>query len=184
MKDLCWASLVAQKVKNPPAMQKTSVPFLCGEDPLEKEMATHSSILAWRISWTEEPEGLQSMGSQRVRHNWRNLAHTQTRLEIKRCGEVSWKRKLGIGPENILPWSYSVHRRGLYVSSSWGWVKVQGSGKVQKLNPSLINKHFVQNWVGNQTENLYSNLFFFFFLFSLEHKTSRFHLGINFFVDV
>ena len=60
MKHLCWASLVAQKVKNPPAMQKTSVPFLCGEDPLEKEMATHSSILAWRISRTEEPEGLQS----------------------------------------------------------------------------------------------------------------------------
>ena len=55
MKHLCWASLLAQKVKNPPAMQKTSVPFLCGEDPLEKEMATHSSILTWRISWTEDP---------------------------------------------------------------------------------------------------------------------------------
>ena len=64
MKHLCWASLLAQKVKNPPAMQKTSGPFLCGEDPLEKEMATHSSILTWRISWTEAPEGLQSMGSQ------------------------------------------------------------------------------------------------------------------------
>ena len=49
-------------VKNPPAMQETQVRFLDWEDPLEKEMATHSSILAWRIPWTEEPGGLQSMG--------------------------------------------------------------------------------------------------------------------------
>ena len=62
-------SLIAQWERIHLPMQKTSVPFLCGEDPLEKEMATHSSILAWRISWTEEPEGLQSMGSQRVRHD-------------------------------------------------------------------------------------------------------------------
>ena len=53
----------------PPAMQETQVQFLGREDPLEKEMATHSSILAWEISWTEEPGGLQSMGSQRVRHD-------------------------------------------------------------------------------------------------------------------
>jgi len=64
-----WASLVAQTVKNLPAMQETSVPSLGWEDPLEKEMATHSSILAWEIPWTEEPGGLESMGSQRVRHN-------------------------------------------------------------------------------------------------------------------
>ena len=50
-------------------MQKTLVQFLGWKDPLEEEMATHSSILAWRIQWTEEPGGLQSMGSQRVRHN-------------------------------------------------------------------------------------------------------------------
>ena len=48
------------------------------EDPLEKEMATHSSILAWRIPWTEEPGGLQTTGSQRVRHNWSDRAHTHT----------------------------------------------------------------------------------------------------------
>ena len=59
--------LVAQSVRNLPAMQETWVRSLGWEDPLEKEMATHSSILAWRISWTEEPGGaLQSMGSQRV----------------------------------------------------------------------------------------------------------------------
>jgi len=56
-------------VKNLPAMQETRVQFLGWEDPLEKEMATHSSILAWEIPLTEEPIGLQSMGSQRVRHN-------------------------------------------------------------------------------------------------------------------
>ena len=61
-----WASLIAQSVKNLPAMQKTWVQFLGREDPLEKEMATHSSILAWRIPWTEEPSRLQSMGLQEL----------------------------------------------------------------------------------------------------------------------
>ena len=60
------ASLVAQIVKSLPAMQDTWVQSLGQEDPLEKEMATHSSILAWKIPWTEEPGGLQFMGSQRV----------------------------------------------------------------------------------------------------------------------
>ena len=54
-------------VKNLPAIQETRVLFLGWEDPLEEEMATHSSILAWRIPWTEKPGGLQSIGSQRVR---------------------------------------------------------------------------------------------------------------------
>ena len=63
------ASLVAQLVKNPPAMWETWVQSLGWEDPLEEEMATHSSILAWRIFWTEEPGGLQSMGLQRVGSN-------------------------------------------------------------------------------------------------------------------
>ena len=60
------ASLVAQSVKNLPAVQETRVRSLGWEDPLEKGMAPHSSILAWKNSWTEEPGGLQSMGSQRV----------------------------------------------------------------------------------------------------------------------
>ena len=66
---LLWASLVVQLVKNLPAVQETRVLSLGWEDPLEKEMATYSSILAWRISWTEELGGLQSMGSQRVGHD-------------------------------------------------------------------------------------------------------------------
>ena len=63
---------MAQCVKNSPPIQKTQwvrVLSLGGEDPLEGEMATHSSILAWEIPWSEEPDGLQSMGSQRVGHN-------------------------------------------------------------------------------------------------------------------
>ena len=66
-----WASLVAQLVKNLPAEQETQVQSLGQEDPLEKKMATHSTILAWKIPWTEDPGGLQSMGLQ-----------SQTRLSV------------------------------------------------------------------------------------------------------
>ena len=71
-----WASQVAQKVKNLPAVQESWVWLLGQEDPLEKEMATHSSILVWRIPWTQEPGGLQSIGSQRVGQDWSDLART------------------------------------------------------------------------------------------------------------
>ena len=63
-KETITESSVVQLVKNPPAMQETWVGSLGWEDPLEKEMATHSTALAWEIPWTEEPGGLQSMGSQ------------------------------------------------------------------------------------------------------------------------
>ena len=63
------ASLVAQMVKNLLAMQETRVQSLGREDPPEKGVAIHSSILAWRIQWPEEPGGLQSLGSQRIGHN-------------------------------------------------------------------------------------------------------------------
>ena len=69
MSGLLKASLVAQMVKNPPAMQETWVRSLGWEDPLDKGTTTHSSILAWRIPWTEEPGRLQSLGLQRVRHD-------------------------------------------------------------------------------------------------------------------
>ena len=67
---LQWTSLVAHMVKCLPTMQDTQVWSLGWEDPLEKEMATHSSTLAWKIPWTEEPGRLQPMGSQRVGPNW------------------------------------------------------------------------------------------------------------------
>ena len=66
---LLRVSLVAQTVKHLPAMRETRVQFLGREDPLEKEMAIHSSTIAWKIPWTEEPGRLQSMGSQRVEHD-------------------------------------------------------------------------------------------------------------------
>ena len=76
---------MAQRVKNlPPVldMQETQVQSLGQEDPLEKEMATHCSILAWEIPWTEESGGLQSMGSQKIRHN---LATKQVSSGFELC---------------------------------------------------------------------------------------------------
>ena len=67
---------MAQTAKNLPAMQETWVRSLGQDDPLEKGMATHSSVLAWRIPWTEEPGSPQSMGLQRVRHDWATFTLT------------------------------------------------------------------------------------------------------------
>ena len=71
------ASLVAQRVKRLPTMRETRVRSLGWEDPLEKAMATHPSTLAWKIPWTEKPDRLQSMGSQRVGHDWVTSLHMQ-----------------------------------------------------------------------------------------------------------
>ena len=77
------SSLVGQTVKNLQAMCDTWVQSLGWEDPLEKEMATHAGILAWKVPRTEEPGGLQSMGLQRVRHDWvANNTHTHTHMQI------------------------------------------------------------------------------------------------------
>ena len=85
------ASLVGQLVKSLPAVQETRAHSLGGEDPLEKEMAAHSSVLAWRTPWTEEPGGLQSLGSQRVRHDRVTNTFTfkgDTDLESRLMGTV------------------------------------------------------------------------------------------------
>ena len=76
-------------VKCLPAMRETWVRFLGWEDPLEKEMATHSSILVWRIPWMEEPGGLQSMGSQRVGHDF-----TQKKVSAYKSDSSNSKRNL------------------------------------------------------------------------------------------
>ena len=78
---------MAQWVKSLPVMQETQVQSLGREDPLEKEMAAHFSILAWKIPWTEEPDGLQSLGSQRVRHN---LATKPPPLETRLLPDLSF----------------------------------------------------------------------------------------------
>ena len=90
-------SLVAQTVKNLPAMPVTQVRSLGWEDPLEKGMATHSSILAWRIPWTEEPGGLQSMGSQTVRYKWATFTpHFTPHLTLQKHQSVLKKGNIKI----------------------------------------------------------------------------------------
>ena len=83
-----WTSLVAQMIKNLPAMQGTRVWSLGREDPLENGMATHSSTLGWRMLGTEEPGGLQSMGLQRVGHNW--VTHTRCLLRRQDPSASCW----------------------------------------------------------------------------------------------
>ena len=82
---------MAQRLKRLPAMKETWVRSLGQEDPLEKEMATHSSILAWRIPWTEEPGGLQSTGSQRVGHDWATSLSPSLRRSV--LGEMKCKEQ-------------------------------------------------------------------------------------------
>ena len=73
---------MAQTIKHLPAMRETRVQFLCREDPLEKEMAIHSSTLGWKIPWTEEPDRLQFMGWQRVGHDWATSLSLSIKLNI------------------------------------------------------------------------------------------------------
>ena len=80
-----WVSLVTEMVKNPPAMRETWVRSLGREDSPEEGMATHSSILAWRIPWTEEPGGLQSMGWKRVGHDWATKHSTVVSCHLVIC---------------------------------------------------------------------------------------------------
>ena len=126
------ASLVAQSIKNLPAVQKTRVWSLSWEDPLEKEMATHSSIFAWKISWTEEPGGLQSMGSQRVGHDWATNTYLLTLLSIFHTSQSLL----------VLRWSQSPGRymiRQVNFKVSGYFVKVLWRARLsQDLTPLLL----------------------------------------------
>ena len=93
--DLFMPIYTAQMVKRLPIMWETQVQSLCREDPLEKEMATHCSTLAWKIPWTKEPGGLQSLGSQRVGHDWATTFHF---IHVKIKPEV-YKQ------EKYIPWN-------------------------------------------------------------------------------
>ena len=96
-----WASLVAQLVKNLPAMWETWVQSVDWEDLLEKGMATHSSILAWRIPWTEESGGLQSMGLQRVGHDWAT-SPTPVFMDFP-CGSAGKESACNVGGLGLIP---------------------------------------------------------------------------------
>ena len=103
-----WASLVTQLVKNLPAMWETWVWSQGWEDPLEKRTATHSNILAWRIPWTEEPGRLQSMGSQRVGHNWVTFAFTFSYYLVRTpSAKVAWVVVVGFVCAQVI--SLSLH---------------------------------------------------------------------------
>ena len=94
--------LETQMVKNLPAMCETQVHFLGWEDPLEKGLSTHSSILAWRIPWTEEAGGLQSMGSQRVGH-WVTKTHTHRLQDNTNTNSLNVQKN---SKRYVLLWSY------------------------------------------------------------------------------
>jgi len=138
------ASLVAQPTKNPPAKQETQVLSLGWEDLLEKEMATHSSALAWRSPWTEEPGRLQSMGSQRVRHDW--ATHTNnvfSSLQIS-LHTTSCRQSYNTA---LLPWLTS----SLNPPHSQGKV---GSSAGHSLHVSTIGWHFhLPGWVSNSCDS-------------------------------
>ena len=118
------ASLVAQTVKNLPAMQETWVWSVDWEDPLEKGMATHSSILAWKIPWTEESGGLHSLGLQRVGHDW--VTNTHTWRKKHRYSYFLWKIKT---KDFFLAfWNFSLHKFALMQDLHYYlffWTKVQ-----------------------------------------------------------
>ena len=115
-KSKSWASLVAQRVKHLPVMQKTQVQSLGWKDPLEKEMATHSSILVWRMQWTEEPSGLQSMGSQRVRHDWA----TTLRVNLKCSSQERIHNYVWWWTVSRLMWSFcNIYKYEIIVLYTW-----------------------------------------------------------------
>ena len=125
--------MVAQRLKHLPPMQETQVRSLVGEDPLEKEMVTHSSILAWRIPWTEKPGRLRSTGLQRVGHNRVTSLHFTLIKELtskpKIDGETkhtwrrSWHCLLSLQKEakSPLPASGEFSDRKLRISPARWW---------------------------------------------------------------
>ena len=100
-------SLVAQMVKRLPTMQETWAQSLGQEDPLKKEMTTHSSTLAWKIPWMEAHGRLQSMGSQRVGHDWRDLATAAAAWEFQLIGKdpdagKDWRQKEKLAEDDMV----------------------------------------------------------------------------------
>ena len=112
-----WASLVAQTVKRLPTMWETRVQSLGQEDLLEKEMATHYSILAWKIPWMEEPGRLESMGSKRVRHDW------VTSVQFSSVQLLSRVRLFAT------PWT-EAHQASVSITNSWSLLKLMSINRV------------------------------------------------------
>ena len=141
-------------VKHLPAMRETQVRFLGREDPLEKEMAIHSSTLAWKIPRTEEPDRLQSKGSQRVRHDWvTSLLQIHSSNHFKSDARKDWRKK-GTTEDEMVVWHHwlSGHefepalglgdeQEGLACCSSWGYKQLVWLGDLTELN-----WHDIDSW--------------------------------------
>ena len=136
--DTLGASLVAQSLKNLPAVQETWVWSLHWEDPLEKETATYSSILAWKISWTEEPGGLQSVRSQRVRHDWA----TNTYLLTSHSLVWSWANDLASFWPCLFISFFKIYLLELVGRTSYTW------HIVGVLEMKLYSRHVVKGMLG------------------------------------
>ena len=123
-----WASLVAEMVKNLPAMQETQVWSLGWEDPLEKGMVTHSSIPAWRIPWAEKPGGLQFIRQQRVRPDWATNTHKLF---------ISWIQSLSCVWLFATPWTIA-RQASLSITNSQSLVKVMSIESVMPSNHLIL----------------------------------------------
>ena len=128
---------MAQTVKGLPAMRETRVRFLGWEDPLEKEMAIHSSTLAWKIPWTEEPDRLQSMGSQRVGHDWATSLSLSFLTIYKTL--LSWFFSQTLSPS--VPITVFFHPKKLPLSQAYFFFPSQNA--IPFLIPSLPKTHFL-----------------------------------------
>ena len=127
-------------VKCLPAMPETQVLSVGRENPLEKEMATHSSILAWEIPWTEEPGGLQSLGSQRVRHNWA----TSLSLSIIKNRDInlmifSSVQSLSRVRLFVTPW-IAASQASLFITNSWGSLKLMSIESVMPYSHLILGR--------------------------------------------
>ena len=131
-------------VKNRPTTQETRVWCLGQEEPLEKEMATHSSIPVWRIPWTEKPGGLQSMGSQRVGHDWSDSMHADAAAaaakSIQSCPTLCDPTE-GTAPGSTVPailQARTLEWVAISFSNAWKWkVKVKSLSRVRLLATSF-----------------------------------------------
>ena len=128
-----WASLVVQSVKNPPTMRETWVWSLGWEDPPEEAMTSNSSILTWRIPWTEEPGRLQLMGLQRVGYDW--AANNNTRPESPRKSSSCLKPTIQKCVQNLLSFFFHSISRGMqtYQSPARPWVDLWANFRLRNL---------------------------------------------------
>ena len=142
-------SLLAQMVKCLPTMQETWGQSLGWEDLLEKEMATHSSILAWKIPWTEEPGRLQSMGSQRVRHDWANS------LSLSLCYSLDVQTRVICFTSLSL--SFLICITGIYILLSSSLIAQVGvASRIRFWFPSESGQYFYNCFTGSSQSPLCS----------------------------